>query len=387
LTTHQFVYDDWNVVLVLNGRDLNEDEQPDNTVVRKCTWGLDLSGTVHAAGGVGGLLAAVETVGANQGSYWYFYDGNGNVVQVLKYTAGSPPTVTLAAHYEYDPYGNILLKNDVDSSGLVNANPFRFSTKWLDTELASPNAKGAVGPDGMYYYGYRFYSPRLGRWINRDPLEEEGGLLLYGFVGNQPIGSIDPDGRAEVKVEWHHLLPEQFAEKFRNAGISDDLRLSKDYGWEMPWQSHRGEAGLHPDWNKEWKEFFDDFEKRGQKPSRMNVEKKLKDMMNNQKFAENLNKGNKARFSYAQWRKIKDAAVKKGVKAAGKRGVVKFLKKLGKRVPVVGIVVCGAGTIWEKGWIRGTADIATDQLPVVGWVKFVYEMLSGEDVIPPPDGD
>ena len=34
------------------------------------------------------------------------------------------------------------------------------------------------------YYGYRYYHPQTGRWINRDPIEESGGLNLYGFVGN-----------------------------------------------------------------------------------------------------------------------------------------------------------------------------------------------------------
>jgi len=36
----------------------------------------------------------------------------------------------------------------------------------------------------------------LGRWINRDPLGEAGGLNLYGFVGNNPNYFIDTDGRA-----------------------------------------------------------------------------------------------------------------------------------------------------------------------------------------------
>jgi len=34
--------------------------------------------------------------------------------------------------------------------------------------------------------GYRYYSPELGRWINRDPIEEWGGLNLYSFVFNRP---------------------------------------------------------------------------------------------------------------------------------------------------------------------------------------------------------
>lgn len=36
---------------------------------------------------------------------------------------------------------------------------------------------------GMFFYGYRYYNPEMGRWLNRDPIEEEGGLNLYGFVG------------------------------------------------------------------------------------------------------------------------------------------------------------------------------------------------------------
>jgi len=179
----RFVYDGWNVVLVLDGLDgPDPDTLPDNTVTTKYTWGLDLSGTLHRGGGVGGLLASEETGTTGTPAYWFFYDGNGNVGQVLKAS-----DQTIAAKYEYNPYGNQL----ASTGDYAAANPFRFSTKWLDTDLAGPNVKGAVGPDGMYYYGYRFYSPRLGRWINRDPIEEQGGLNLYGFVGNRPVDATD----------------------------------------------------------------------------------------------------------------------------------------------------------------------------------------------------
>ena len=36
-----------------------------------------------------------------------------------------------------------------------------------------------------------FYDPTIGRFASRDPIEEEGGLNLYGFVGNNPIDQID----------------------------------------------------------------------------------------------------------------------------------------------------------------------------------------------------
>jgi RHS repeat-associated protein len=51
------------------------------------------------------------------------------------------------------------------------------------------------------YYGYRYYHPQTGRWINRDPIEEEGGVNLYGFVGNRQQYAID------VLGNWTMLLP------------------------------------------------------------------------------------------------------------------------------------------------------------------------------------
>ncbi len=45
--------------------------------------------------------------------------------------------------------------------------------------------------DGVTVYGFRFYSPGQGRFLNRDPLEERGGLNLYAFVGNDPVNRWD----------------------------------------------------------------------------------------------------------------------------------------------------------------------------------------------------
>jgi len=49
---------------------------------------------------------------------------------------------------------------------------------------------------GWQNYGYRFYVPMLGGWINRDPIEEDGGVNLYGFVSNDGINSSDYLGMA-----------------------------------------------------------------------------------------------------------------------------------------------------------------------------------------------
>ncbi|MDF1741993.1 MAG: RHS repeat-associated core domain-containing protein, partial [Verrucomicrobiales bacterium] len=47
---------------------------------------------------------------------------------------------------------------------------------------------------GVFSYGFRYYSPVLGRWINRDPIEERGGTNLYGFSGNDAVNEIDRFG-------------------------------------------------------------------------------------------------------------------------------------------------------------------------------------------------
>ena len=132
-----FIYDGWNVVAeydILTGN-----------LAATNTWGLDLSGSPQGAGGVGGLLAR------NTGGviYVYTYDGNGNISEVLSATEQ-------VAHYEYGPFGEPL-----GATGIMAAqNPFRFSTKYTDDET------------GLLYYGYRYYNPSTGRWINRDPIKE-----------------------------------------------------------------------------------------------------------------------------------------------------------------------------------------------------------------------
>ena len=48
--------------------------------------------------------------------------------------------------------------------------------------------------------GYRYYSPELGRWVNRDPIEEGGGLNLYCMIGNAILESIDSLGHKAFEI-------------------------------------------------------------------------------------------------------------------------------------------------------------------------------------------
>jgi RHS repeat-associated protein len=51
-------------------------------------------------------------------------------------------------------------------------------------------------PSGLYLTLYRAYKADLGRWLNRDPIQEAGGLNLYDYVANNPIMYVDPLGLA-----------------------------------------------------------------------------------------------------------------------------------------------------------------------------------------------
>jgi RHS repeat-associated protein len=142
--TRRFVYQGWNLIAELDGA---------NVLQRSYAWANDLSGTLQGAGGVGGLVAITLHAGAFAGTYFPAYDGNGNVMALVSASDGS-----LAARYEYGPFGEALRA----TGSAASANPFRFSTKYTDDET------------GLLYYGYRFYNPQLGRWANRDPIEEAG---------------------------------------------------------------------------------------------------------------------------------------------------------------------------------------------------------------------
>ena len=62
----------------------------------------------------------------------------------------------------------------------------------------STNGKRDRVPD----YNYRYYDPLTGRWQSRDPIEEKGGLNLYGFTKNACIGAIDILGKLTFTPAW-----------------------------------------------------------------------------------------------------------------------------------------------------------------------------------------
>src|SRR5690606_20285317 len=94
---------------------------------------------------------------------------------------------------------------------------------------------------GLYYYGYRFYSPGLGKWINRDPIAESGGLNLYGFVGNGSVNAIDPYGLvASVVINPGNKITIYVPIQYTGAGATAKMKEIFDKGIEKQWSGKFG---------------------------------------------------------------------------------------------------------------------------------------------------
>ncbi|MCM0686864.1 RHS repeat domain-containing protein, partial [Akkermansia massiliensis] len=91
---------------------------------------------------------------------------------------------TRRARYEYAPFGSLL----TTEGDMAQENKFRFSCEFSDDEL------------GLVYYNYRHLNPADGRWINRDPIQEQSGWNLFIFIKNQPNHYIDKMGLHEVII-------------------------------------------------------------------------------------------------------------------------------------------------------------------------------------------
>lgn len=169
---NRYIYDGWNLIAEL------DTQTTPITLKNTHLWGTDLSGSQQGAGGVAGLLTTTDT---SNSTNFPHYDGNGNVMGYYAATDGSNQ-----ATYEYGPFGE-LIRSTGPKKDEFN---FRFSTKYEDAET------------GLLYYGFRYYDPVTGRWLSRDPIEENGGLNLYGIVGNDPLNYIDLLGLSERRIAY-----------------------------------------------------------------------------------------------------------------------------------------------------------------------------------------
>ena len=115
-------------------------------------------------------------------------DGNGTLDErlyaTMDYFNGTAVLNTsgvMQERYAYSAFGvrRIMAADFSPRSTSLFAWYFGFQGQFRDAETGWSN------------YGYRFYVPLLGRWINRDPIAETGGLNLFALAGNHPNQSVD----------------------------------------------------------------------------------------------------------------------------------------------------------------------------------------------------
>ena len=99
----------------------------------------------------------------NFSTSYYTHDGNKNVSEVV---SENGETIT---HYDYAPFGAVTARH----GAAAVSNPWRFSSEYAEDDTAT------------VYYNYRHYEPLRGRWLSRDPIAENGGMInMYSFLDN-----------------------------------------------------------------------------------------------------------------------------------------------------------------------------------------------------------
>jgi len=136
--------------------------------------------------------------------YWFHPDHLGS----SSFITGADGEVT--QNIEYFPSGETFVENHRNS----NHSPYKFNGKELDAET------------GYYYYGARYYNPRVSLWLNVDPLADynpfyneehyingqhnggfsnSGNLNPYIYTYQNPIIYVDPDGK-QVAISMHQAV-------------------------------------------------------------------------------------------------------------------------------------------------------------------------------------
>lgn len=119
-----------------------------------------------------------------------------------------------------EPFGHQLPNQDPDQDSVYFELDLRFPGQWLDHET------------GLYHNGAREYSPKVGRYIQSDPLGLEAGWNTYTYVGNNPGSYIDPLGLQQIMVSiW---IPREGNNSKTGHVLLSDMSMKTTYSSPFP---------------------------------------------------------------------------------------------------------------------------------------------------------
>jgi RHS repeat-associated protein len=114
-------------------------------------------------------------------SVYYHHDGLGNTIAITNGNA------EVLERYSYDVFGRVTIVDALTGNSIPqSAHGVRHFYTGHDFQAEL----------GLYLTHYRTYEPALGRWLSADPIGENGGWNLYGYVGNHNTMLTDPLGLA-----------------------------------------------------------------------------------------------------------------------------------------------------------------------------------------------
>ncbi|MFA7149227.1 MAG: RHS repeat-associated core domain-containing protein, partial [Syntrophomonadaceae bacterium] len=169
------------------------------TNINYYTWGIDLSGTLQGAGGVGGLLSDIKVSNTRTNSYYALSDANGNITEYVDISG------TIVAHGKHNAFG------ETKFNGLMKD----YFTHWFSSKPFDPAT-------GFVSFEQRYYKPPFAMWLSRDIIGERGGWRLYGFVGNNGVNGWDYLGLLtldEIEALYRKMV---VAARKRGANIAAD---------------------------------------------------------------------------------------------------------------------------------------------------------------------
>jgi RHS repeat-associated protein len=126
------------------------------------------------------------------------------VVAFLTSIATASESVT---YYHNDLLGSPVAATDAAGNRLWQEQYQPYGSRILNESAASDNSRWYTGhphddATGLTYAGARYYDPNIGRFMAIDPVDVDSKELdtfgRYTYVGNNPYGYIDPDGRAKM---------------------------------------------------------------------------------------------------------------------------------------------------------------------------------------------